>query len=109
MCAVCQVNPAVLTKKLTQDDYNYSILSIRLSGKNFVFTSEHFSIIQQGNTYWRTPGIHVCGCCMKRDVVDNQISWIDHDYTSCGITYDGQLINWGNEMLNRVLKLKAFL
>jgi|SRR5277367_2005808 len=109
MCTVCGSNPAVLTKKLIKDCNNYCILSIRSRGRDFIFTCEHFSIIQPGDTYWFTPYIHICGCCMNREVIDDRINWIDHDYTSCGITFDGRLVNWGNEMLVRVLKLKAFL
>jgi hypothetical protein len=110
MCASCQINQSLISKKIPENQERYSLLSIRsCNNKNLIFTAEHMSITQPGDKYWSVPGLHLCGCCMRREIIVNQISWIEHDYTSCGITFDGKLVSRGNELMSHFLKLKAFL
>jgi hypothetical protein len=111
MCTACQARPLVLQKKIEYGITSpyYDLLSIRTNGSVFIFTAEHYFITQPGDVYWKTAGLHVCGSCMSREVIDNKIYWRDNDYTNCSTNIGGHLPEIGDTLLNKVLKLKAFL
>ena len=111
MCTVCRARPLVLQKKIEYGITSpyYDLLSIRTSASSFIFTEEHYFITQPGDSYWQTAGLHICGCCMRREVIDNKIDWKDNDYTNCSTNIGGQLPNIGDNLLDKVLRLKAFL
>lgn len=109
MCTECQSIPAILSKKIIISDHKYNLLSIRSIDKKLFFTQEHFTIIQPGDRYWVTPGIHVCDLCRIRNINNNMIAWGDYDYHMCPVNLDGNLVNIGNQILNQILKLKVFI
>lgn len=109
MCTVCQTHPIVIEKIFSRSDSDYVKLAIRSKGKDFVFTLEVFSIIPSGHWYWHTPGIHVCGCCMLREVVDDQIQWIPPDYNCNTDGVDRPVVQIGDELLRKAIKFKMFI
>lgn len=102
MCTTCQALPLILSQKLVVSKFNYKVLAIRYAGDEWFFTMEYFGITQPGDTYWLTPGIHICGTCLRRTIQNQSIDWRPHDYGS-------DYIKIGNHLLDKALKLKAFL
>lgn len=109
MCIFCQSYPVIVDKLIEVNEHRYGKLSIRSDSKNLLLSLEWFSIIQPGDTYWLIPGQHICNICLRRNISGNHIQWVDNDFTKCPLTINGTLVSLGTSMLNKTIKLKAFI
>lgn len=110
MCSFCGKYPLILQHQIIKDERHYVNLSIRSNENKMIFNTEWFSITTADDSYWgNIPGQHICGYCLIREIIDNKIQWIPYDFTKVSITLGGNMVNIGDNLLNKVSKLKVFI
>lgn len=105
MCTYCLIYPKLIEKEIKINNDRRIIDSIRSDEKKYIFNRIWYDTVHPGqSSYWNNcSDIELMSCCLKREIVKDQIQWIIPDFKL------DDMISNGNFLLKKFIKLRIFV